>query len=273
MLVPHEVPCGLLVLELVQVDAPVLQEVTPTLQGFEFVVQLAPALQATQVPLELHTRFVPQLVPALTLVLELVHVEAPVLHEVTPTLHGLEFVLHDVPPVHATQLPAALQTRLLPQLVPGASLLEPSTQVAVPVAHDCTPTRHAVGFVVHAPPALQLPQLPALHTWPEPHAVPFARLVVPSSQTGAPLAQEIRPALHGLGLVLHEPPAVQATHVPAPSHTRLLPQLVPAACSVVPLVHTAAPLAQEITPSTQRFELVLQSVPAAQEPQAPALQT
>jgi hypothetical protein len=185
----------------------------------------------------------------------------------------LELVLHEAPPVQATQLPAALQTRLLPQLVPGASLLEPSTQIALPVEHDCTPTRHAVGLVVQAPPALQLPQFPALQTWPEPQAVPFVRFVGPSSQTGAPLAHEMRPALHGLGLVVHAPPAVQVTQLPAPSHTRLLPHAVPAACSVVPFVHTGAPLAQEMTPSRQRFELVLQSVPPAQDPHAPALHT
>jgi hypothetical protein len=63
--VPQEVPFATFP-DSVQTDAPVLQEVVPVRHGFPLTLQLAPAVQLTQLPVELQTLFVPQLVPAAT---------------------------------------------------------------------------------------------------------------------------------------------------------------------------------------------------------------
>src|SRR4051812_30633813 len=98
-----------------------------------------------------------------------------------------------MPEVQAAQVPAEVQTWLLPQVEPGGSLLAPSTHTGLPVVQETTPTLQAVGLVVQTPPALQLPQLPLAQTWPPPHAVPLGRLVVVSVHTAAPVAHETWP--------------------------------------------------------------------------------
>jgi hypothetical protein len=69
-------------------------------------------------------------------------------------------------------------------------------------------------------------QTPPPQNWFTPQLVPSVRVPL-SVQTGAPLVQTIAAVWHGL-LDVQVAPAVQATHVPAPSHTWPVPQLVPA---------------------------------------------
>lgn len=69
-----------------------------------------PAVQLTQAPFPSHTWLVPQVVPAEVLVVASTQVSTPVLHEVTPALHGFGFVGHAAPAVHETQAPEASQT-------------------------------------------------------------------------------------------------------------------------------------------------------------------
>jgi hypothetical protein len=76
------------------------------------------------------------------------------------------------------------------------------------------------------------PAVQALHTPPPqtrfvPQLVPFATGAEVSEHTGAPVPQEMVPAWQTLTGV-QESPAWQATQPPAPSHTLLVPQLVPA---------------------------------------------
>ena len=78
----HPVWSGLLP-ESMQVIAPVLQEVMPTLQMLGFVVHDTPAVQETQLPALLHTMLAPQAVPAAFCVL-LLHTIVPVLQLLTP---------------------------------------------------------------------------------------------------------------------------------------------------------------------------------------------
>jgi hypothetical protein len=70
-------------------------------------------------------------------------------------------------------------------------------------------------------------QTPPPQNWFVPQPVPSGTLPL-SVQTGAPLVQTIAAVLHRLVGDGHVAPAVQATHVPAPSHTWPVPQLVPA---------------------------------------------
>lgn len=125
-LVPQLVPPGLL-LEFTQVDAPVAQDVAPFLQGDGLVVQLEPAVHAAQVPVEVQTRLVPQLVPAARGLLSR-QASAPVAHEVIPVKQALlELVEQAAPALQTTHWPEELQTWLDPQLVP---------------ADRCAPSKH-----------------------------------------------------------------------------------------------------------------------------------
>ena len=200
------------------------------------------------------------------------HTGEPVVQEIAPALHLLGLAMQLMPELHAAQVPAGVQTWFVPQLDPGESLLAPSTHTALPVVQEVTPCLHAVGLVVQVPPAVQLPQFPLAHTWPFPHAVPLARLVVVSVHTAAPVAHDTRPVLHGLGLVVQAVFSVQLTHAPFPSHTRLVPQVVPAFSLPVSSMQIAAPVVHETMPSLQWPGLVLQLEPLAQAEQTPPLQ-
>src|SRR5262245_42232864 len=93
-----------------------------------------------------------------------------------------------------------------------------------------------------------MPQNPLpSHTWFDPRDVPPGTLTPRSTQGAAPVAHETMPTLHGDGLPLQLLPAVQATQVPEPLHTMLVPQVVPAALLVssrqvcTPVVHELIP--------------------------------
>lgn len=91
-----------------------------------------------------------------------------------------------------------------------------STQRVAPVLQSMTPLLHgAPGFDVQALPAVHIPQKPfASQTCPAPQFVPAA-FGAPSTHACAPVAHEKMPCRHAEpGLVLHVPPALQATHIP-----------------------------------------------------------
>ena len=118
------------------------------------------------------------------------------------------------------------------------------------------------------PPAVQLPQVPALHTLLFPHDVPFATFPV-SVQTDVPVAHDVAPvrqALAGVQVV----PAVQLPQAPA-LHTLLFPHDVPFATFPVS-AQTDVPVAHDVAPVRQAFDGV-QTVPAVQLPHVPALHT
>jgi hypothetical protein len=103
----------------------------------------------------------------------------------------------------------------------------------------------------------------------EPQAVPAGTLPVPSTQVIAPVAQDVTPALHGAGLLLQDWPAVQATQLPLPLHTRLVPQLVPAAL-LVSSPHVCTPVLHEVMPLTQAaFGFVAHTWPGVQSVHCP----
>ncbi len=100
-------------------------------------MQAMPTVQAVQVPL-LQTMFVPQEVPLETFP-DSVQTGAPVSQAVLPVRHGLPLTLQVAPTVQLTQLPAALQTLFVPQLVPAATSVPLSLQTGVPVEHASDP--------------------------------------------------------------------------------------------------------------------------------------
>ena len=125
-----------------------------------------------------------------------------------------------------------------------SGLLPLSMQVWTPVLHEVMPTLQMLGFVVHDAPAVHAMQLPALlHTMFGPQAVPAAFCVL-SLQTIVPVPQVVTPVKQGLGLVVQLPPAVQEPQLPLPSHTRLVPQLVPPIL-LLPSAQVIDPIPQE----------------------------
>ena len=96
---------------------------------------------------------------------------------------------------------------------------------------------------MQASPTVQEVQAPALHTMFVPQEVPFATFP-DSVQTAAPVSQEVVPVRHGLPLTLQVAPTVQLTQLPAELQTLLVPQVVPAATSVVVSVQTGVPVEQ-----------------------------
>jgi hypothetical protein len=95
-------------------------------------------------------------------------------------------------------------------------------------------------------------QTPPPQNWFTPQLVPSVTLPL-SVQTGAPLEQTFAAVWHEL-VEVQVAPAVQATQVPAPSQTSLVPQLVPGAWSPVVAVQTGAPVEQEFVPRRHAFE-------------------
>lgn len=91
--VPQLVP-GAFEVPSMHTGEPLVHTVVPFLHcGFGFDPQPAPTVHATQLPEPLHTRFAPHEVPAAWLIAESTQVEAPDMHEVTPTLHEVGFPL------------------------------------------------------------------------------------------------------------------------------------------------------------------------------------
>ncbi|MBM4781892.1 MAG: hypothetical protein GQE15_29790 [Archangiaceae bacterium] len=150
-------------------------------------------------------------------------------------------------------------------------LLLPSTQTALPVLQSMTPFLHAaLGFEVHPLPAEHALQNPPLHT-PPGHAVPLP-LLLPSTHTGLPVAQLIVPLRQAeFGFVVHDPPALQAAHVPALQTP--VGHVVPFAL-LLPSTHTALPDAQLMVPLRQAlFGLVVHAAPSLHALHEPALHT
>ncbi len=174
-----------------------------------------------------------------------------------PCEQGLHAPALQTPPAHAVPF----------------DLLLPSTHTADPDVQSTTPFLHAaLGFVLHAAPALQALQNPLLQTpLPPPQLVPFA-LLLASAQTGAPVVQLIVPFLQSeVGFVVHAVPALHALHAPL----RQAPpgQVVPFAL-FVPSVHTAEPVEQLIAPFLHVLPgFVVHPAPCVQGLHVPALHT
>lgn len=200
------------------IGAPVLHVTVPTRHASGLPVQAVPAAHATQVFVELHTRFVPHEAPSPFGVLS-VQTGAPLAHEMTPLKQGLGLVVQLMPCVQALQTPLEEQTIPAPQLVP-AGLFAPSVQTGAPVAHDTTPTLHAPVLVVQLAPALHAMQAPLpLHTWPTPQAVP-AMAFAPFTHVVEPELQSVRPVMHGAPAFEEQAfPATQAPQLPLASQT------------------------------------------------------
>src|SRR6185503_11538399 len=124
------------------------------------------------------------------------------------------------------------------------------------------------GLPVHDWPAVHETHAPEpLQTMLVPQLVP-ADLLPPSMQVIVPVEHVVVPVLQVVGLPLHDWPAVQATHEPAPLQTMLVPQLTPGAL-LLPSLHVIAPVEQDVVPFVQTFGLPLHDWPAVHDTQPP----
>jgi hypothetical protein len=226
-------------------------------------VQLAPATQASQLPAASHTRFVPQLVPAGRCDPVSLQACVPVPEEqvVSPASQGFAGG-HAIPGLQVTQPPEPL---------PGERGVPVSVQVGAPVLQEVMPSSHGFAGTQEAP-AAQALQFPApSHTRFVPQLAPAGRSVPVSVHVSAPVAQELRPASQGL-VGAQERLAVHALQVPVLLHTSFVPQASPTDKATPVSLHVCAPVAQEVTPTSQA-SVGLQESPAVQATQVPPLQT
>jgi hypothetical protein len=103
---------------------------------------------------------------------------------------------------------------------------------------------HWLGLFVHDRPAVQFTHAPMLlQTMFGPQAVPTGLWVL-LLQTIVPVLQLVTPVKQGFGLLVHDWPAVHEPQLPFPSHTRLVPQLVPPIL-LLPSAQVIPPFAHE----------------------------
>lgn len=268
-LVPQVVPAGSLASS-TQVWAPVAHDVVPVLQVPVLVEQLCAAAHATHAPALLQTVPTPQLAPAARFAPSMQVVAAP-LQLVVPCLQAVGLPVQLWLATHAPQKP--LPSQIWP---PVQAVVDdfgvPSMHADAPVTQEVTPLRQIDGLVVQDVPAVHETQVPLpLQTRLVPQVVPAA--VEPESrQRGAPVVQSMTPLLQGApGLVVHALPDSHVTHCPFPLHTMFEPHAIPAPTLSPSRQPDADPHAT--TPSLHTPPgFVVQTVPAAQAVQTPALQ-
>jgi len=203
----------------VHVCVPVAHEVAPLRQaGLGLVVQLPLDAHATHVPATLQTWSMPHAVPG-ALSASSTQTGAPVEHSTTPRRQVLPaLVVHMAPAVHATQVPVAVQTWLVPHDAPAAAFM-PSTQPGVAPQVVRPRLQGALGFPEQLVPSAHVMQLPApVQTRPRPQGLPATRSRAVSTHP-AIAPHVVSPSLQGSGLVVHDVPAVHVTQEP-PRQTR-----------------------------------------------------
>jgi hypothetical protein len=121
-------------------------------------------------------------------------------------------------------------------------------------------------------PAVHDTQLPLLHTRFVPHEVPLATLP-DSAQTGTPVLQVVVPVRQGLPETVQAAAAVQLPQTPVALQTLFVPQLVPAATSVLLSLQTGVPVEQASVPLWQALVVGVHGPFCWQLPHAPLLQT
>ncbi len=265
---PQFVPSGMLVPRSVQIGAPLEQTIAPLWHRL-LALHVIPATQETQAAVLLQTALLPHILPGGLLVALSTHTETPVAHDVTPTLQGLGLPPQPVNPgVQLPHTPALQKKFVVPHGLPSERADPVSVQVDMPVAHDSVPWWQELAGV-QDPPAVQVAQLPVLHTIPVPHELP-AVLFPLSTQTDDPLEQDVVPVLHAFA-GWQATPATHVTQRPT-LHTRPDPHDVPSARAVPVSVQTAPPVLQDWLPVWQGLA-GWQTVLAEQVTHAPFEQT
>ena len=203
----------------------------------------------------------------------------PLAHEFAPVSHGLAGT-HELPSMHATQVPVLLHTWPLPHGTP-AGAMPVSLHTGAPVAHERLPTRQAAVGAHGCPAFAQSTQAPMpLQTRAVPHGVPaFAAGPVPhrcESTMHIGTGAQGSLALPHIALVVHENRHVGSQPLPvvlvvashsSPGSTTPLPQVqCIAALHVRPGAHVAPALVHAVDASTAISAWSIASVAVASMP-------
>jgi len=269
---PHGVPLLAFCVPSTHTGRPELHSVTPCLHTSGLPVHIAPAVHGMHAPLESQTLSCPQLVPGFRFAVVSSHTDAPVLHDVTPCLHGVGLPVHASISLHATHMPAGLQTRSAPHESP-AIFGVPSTHVGAAPLQRSSPFLHASGFVEHAAPSMHVMHAPEpSQIWLLPQLVPPG-LFGPSMHAGTPLPHSSCPSRQAFELPVHAPPCAQSMHAPAGLQTLSVPHGEPAIRCIAVSVHAGAAPLQSSAPTTQRFGFVPHGLPCTHAVHMPLAHT
>jgi len=234
-----------------------------------FVLQLAPAVQALQTALLLHTPATPaaveQRVPTARAVASAqVCPGGP--HCTTPAWHSESgFEEHEVPAVQGTHAPL---THTPPEHVAPSATAVTAPHSPPPAPQLKMPWVHSVGW--HTAPGWQATHAPVVSQTPPSQAVPGA-LGPMLKQADAPELHEVMPNQHSWGNA-QTTPGRQETQPPAPSHTWSTPQDKPGADGV-PRSMQRGPWAQLWRPSLHGAPGGAHPASSTHEVQFPATQT
>jgi hypothetical protein len=185
---------------------------------------VVPALHPHTPPVHAMFAPIPHGVPSMAVPL-CGHVCMPVMHDVSPVLQTSPPGLHDVPDMHAMQLPLR-HTMFVPQLVPSLAAVPVSVQLMLPPMHTVLPTWQGLPGGVGVQGAVFVHGLHA----PErqysfiPHWVP-SRAGPIGVQTGPPVAHTTFDCSQALAS-LQSAPIAHPTHVP-PLHTAPASHMIP----------------------------------------------
>jgi hypothetical protein len=261
MPVPQPAPSAMLPVDM-HTEAPVVQDVVPTLHIVPGGVHDLPAAQSTQAP-ELQTLSVPHVVPFMIAAPPSTQAGVPLAHEIVPEWQGFAGT-HDVPAEHATHAPP-LQTLPVAHDRPSAAL-PVSRHSGLPVLQVVVPTRQ--GFATaQAAPTLHAAQVPPPQTMSVPHDAPSVAFVAWSVHVGVPALQSSLPAWQGF-VGTQAAPLMQAAHVPI-EHTMFVPQTLPSGAAP-DCMQTGRPVAHDVTPVWHGSPMSAQAAPSEHAPQAPA---
>jgi hypothetical protein len=174
---------------------------------------------------------------------------------------------------HPGMMAHAPPTQILPGahgIVDESGTFPVAPQTEAPVAQLVWPVLHTSLLGVQAVPAVQVTQVPLLHTRSAPQVVPLSWFVARSVQLGVPAEQLRLPLWHGEAVGVHAELLAQATQAPA-LHTWLLPQLDPSLAFPV-CVQTDLPVVHDVLPALHVVPVGAQSTFSVHARHAPAEQ-
>jgi hypothetical protein len=202
-LVPQDAPADVATSS-THTGLPVVQATRPVLHGaLGLVAHVAPALHALQVPVTVHTWFVPQLLPGEAFAPS-THTEVPVVHEVVPTLQGLPgFPVQAWFEVQLPHCPPLEHVCPTPHATPASRNTEEFVHTLLPLVQSVFPRAHGFELVVQSTLPTHATQPPfTLHTCPAPQLVPASRDTV-GTHWEIPVLQEVAPNLQGWPFTMH----------------------------------------------------------------------
>jgi hypothetical protein len=226
-------------------------------------------VQGVHVPLS-QTSFGAHVCPVARVMTLAVHADTPDAHDVVPVWQRLPPGWQARPPWQVVHIPLS-QTSLVPHVAPLPRVMTFWVHAGRPDAHEIVPVWQVFPPGLHAIPAEQATQVPALQTMSVPQGVP-SETFWGCVHVDTPVAHDVVPSWQRLPPGLHPEPAVHMTHAPVPLQTSLVPQGVPALALRPVSVHVALPAAQTVVPVWHAFAAGVHEAPLEHAAQLPLSQ-